>query len=446
MPPKRKVQLSAVELQQEHSQDQESNDKCARGAEGNDQQEDPGLDLDCKQSVNLPPPLQDDDPIITQFKPVQGQRGLTEDNIKRIDPETGYTILHNYCQHINTTPVEVYRLLIEVKGCDINAQDKYNDTPLYDAIYHFNLNKGGDITVLTYLLSQKGINGNIKDRNGGTLLHYACSKINKLPFDIFKVLIETMGCDVNAQDDDNNTPIDCALSSFDPLHGDINVLTSLLSQKGIDPNIKGQFGYTVLHKACQKINTLPIDVFKILIEVKGCDVNAQDKYKNTPIHSALGCFNTNWGGDINVLTYLLSQKGVNVNIKGFNCNTILHTACQKINTLPIEIFKFLIETMGCDINAQDNNSNTPLHDALRDFDPNKGGGITILTYLINQKIVDVNIKGYNDYTLLHRACIIYLSNARYDMKKNAECDDISCQIIELIAERCIQEVLDETTL
>jgi hypothetical protein len=31
------------------------------------------------------------------------------------------------------------------------------------------------------------------------------------------------------------------------------------------------------------------------------------------------------------------------------------------------------------------------------------------------------------------------------MKKNAECDAISCQIVEILAERCIQEVLDVTT-
>jgi len=105
--------------------------------------------------MNLPPPPQDDDPIITQFKPVKGQWELNDENIQRVDPETGNTILHNYCKCINTTPVEVYRYLIETKGCDVNAQDKSKDTLLHWAVRYFNPNKGGDINVLTYHQSKE---------------------------------------------------------------------------------------------------------------------------------------------------------------------------------------------------------------------------------------------------------------------------------------------------
>jgi ankyrin repeat protein len=131
-----------------------------------------------------PLPPQDDDPIITQFRPQDGQWGLTEDNINRIDPETGYTILHNYCEYINTTPFEVYRYLIETKGCDVNVQDNNKDTPLPYALFYFNPNNGSNITILTYLLSQNKFNGNIKGQYGNTILHTACYYINKLPIDI----------------------------------------------------------------------------------------------------------------------------------------------------------------------------------------------------------------------------------------------------------------------
>jgi len=60
MPPKRKAQVPDVELQQEHRHDEEDNNKCAHGANGNDQQQQqqqqPGLNVNCKQSINLPPP------------------------------------------------------------------------------------------------------------------------------------------------------------------------------------------------------------------------------------------------------------------------------------------------------------------------------------------------------------------------------------------------------
>ena len=68
----------------------------------------------------------------------------------------------------------MYRYLIETLGCDVNAQDKYNDTPLHYAIYSFNPRYSCDITVLAYLINQKNLNVNITNRNDHTLLHLAC--------------------------------------------------------------------------------------------------------------------------------------------------------------------------------------------------------------------------------------------------------------------------------
>jgi hypothetical protein len=93
-------------------------------------------------------------PIITQFKPVKDQWELNDDNIKRIDQRTGKTILHNYCGYIKTTPLGVYRYLIETKGCDINVQDKYNDIPLHRAFENFNPDNGelGDSITVNAIL------------------------------------------------------------------------------------------------------------------------------------------------------------------------------------------------------------------------------------------------------------------------------------------------------
>jgi ankyrin repeat protein len=354
--------------------------------------------------MDLPPPPQGDDPIITQFKPVYGQWELNDDNIKRIDPETGQTILHNYCRHINTAPLEVYRYLIEVKGCDVNVQDKDKDTPLHNALRYFNPN--GNINVLMYLLSQKGVNGNTNDLYGCALLHTACENINALPIEIFKLLIETMGCDVNAQNTYNDTPLHYAFRSFDPSwHGDINILYYLLNQKNVDVKIKGQYGCTLLHTACDNIKRLPLEIFRYLTETKGCDINVQDNKKDTPIHRAITCFrSTEDGGNITALTYLLSQNGLSVSIKGQYGCTLLHAVCANINTLSIDVFKLLIEIQCFDVNAQDNNKNTPLYYALRYFDPNKGGDITVLTYLLNKGNANGNIKDQCGYTLLDCAC------------------------------------------
>jgi ankyrin repeat protein len=353
-----------------------------------------------------PPPPQDNNPIITQFKPQGDQWELNDENSNRIDSKTGETILHNYCRNINTTPLVVYQYLIETKGCDVNAQANNKNTPLHYALYNFNP-VGGDITVLAYLLNQKRVNGNIKGQYGHTLLHWACIRINKLPLDVFKLLIETIGCDVNVQDNLNDTPLHYAVDYFSPNKGgDITILHYFLNQENVNVNIKGRDGSTLLHEGCKHINVLPIETFKLLIENLGCDVNTQDECNDTPIHRAFYSFDPNKGGDITVLTYLINQKTANVNIKGKDGSTLLHVVCKHINVLPLEIFKLVIETIGCDINARNDDNDTPLHHAIHSFQPNDAGGdSSVLHYLLSQNGVNANIKGQYGYTLLHLACI-----------------------------------------
>jgi ankyrin repeat protein len=350
--------------------------------------------------MNLPPPPQDDDTTLAQFRPVHGQWELNDDNVKRIDPRTGETIFNNYCRYINTTPLAVYRYLIETKGCDVNAQDKHWNTPIHYALHNFNPSLG-DTNLLPYLLAQKGVDVGIKNRYGHTLLHVACQRINILPLDVFELLIEKMGCDVNAQNKDKDTPIHNALHHVNLNDGgDVTVFIYLLNQKGVNVNIKGKYGSTLLHTACKNINRLPFDVFKALIETIGCGVTALDNDNNTPLHSALHIFND--VDNIAALTYLLRQKGVNGNLIGQFGHTLLHAACHNVNSLPIDIFKVLIQTLGCDVNVQDDNKNTPLHYALEKFV--RCDDITVLHYLLNQKDVNVNIKNQLGHTLLHMAC------------------------------------------
>jgi ankyrin repeat protein len=335
--------------------------------------------------------------------------------------------------------------LIETHGGDVNVLNNNNDTPLHRALRNFDPRDGGDIAVLTYLINQKNVNVNIKGWNGYTLLHATCLNINYLPLDVFKCLIETHGGDVDAQDHDRNTPLHCAFRYFNPNKGDINVLTYLLAQKNFNANIKGVRGYTLLHFACLNINYLPLDVFKCLIETHGADVDAQNEDNNIPSHHALLSFSLHHGGDITVLTYLLAQNNINTNIKGKDGYTLLHLACKRINKLPIDIFKVLIETTGADVNVQDNNKDTPLHHAFLHFDSYNDGVIATLTYLLSHQSINFNIKSKNDRNLLHWACINNLSKSRDSAELNVECDTILCQIVEAIAERCLQQILDETT-
>jgi len=59
--------------------------------------------------------------------------------------------------------------------------------------------------------------------------------------------------------------------------------------------------------------------------------------------------------------------------------------------------------------------------------------------------VNVNIKGRKSRTLLHLACINNLQHSKDSEKIKAGYDTILCQMVEVIVERCVQQVLDETT-
>jgi len=392
----------------------------------------------------LPPPQppQDDDPIITQFIPGYSQWELNDKNIKRIDPETGKTILHNYCEKINFTPLGVYRYLVETKGCDINVVDRHRNTPLHGAIGYFTSNN--DITVLHYLLGRKDVNVNIKGQHGYTLLHVACNNLISLPLETFRLLIETMVFDINAQDNDNNTPLHCALRQFYRNRPDVTVLRYLLTHKNVNINIKGKYGNTLLHAACLKINYLPLDMFKLLVEVLGCDVNARDDYGYTPIHIILEQFNPADANDISALMYLLTHQDVNGNVSNEFGSNLLHIACGNVNILPLDVFKFLIETKCCDVNGLDDDYNTPIQVALQKIEP-KRGDVKVVTYLLTQKSVNINVIDEMGHNLLHLACINDLLDSRYSVELNSKADASLCQIVEVIAERCLQQIVDETT-
>jgi ankyrin repeat protein len=183
-----------------------------------------------------------------------------------------------------------------------------------------------------------------------------------------------------------------------------------------------------------------------LITILDCDVNVQENNDDTPLHNAIRNFNANWGGDITVLNYLLSQKAVNVNTKGQYGYTLLHMACDKIDKLPLDIFKYLIETIGFDVNTPNIFNDTPLHKAFSQFKPSNRGDINVLYYLLNQKGIIVNAKGCRDHTLLHYACTNNLPSYKRSVELDAECDTVSSQIVEVIIERCVEQVLDELTL
>jgi hypothetical protein len=55
---------------------------------------------------------------------------------------------------------------------------------------------------------------------------------------------------------------------------------------------------------------------------------------------------SNNGGDIAVLIYLLTQDDVRTNIQGPFGTTLLHFACSLVNELPLDVFKYFDRKKG----------------------------------------------------------------------------------------------------
>ena len=123
------------------------------------------------------------------------------------------------------------------------------------------------------------------------------------------------GADVNARDEDGETPLHRAANGS---HTDTALA---LIEKGADVNGKNNSGWTPLHFAASGGHK---DTALALIE-KGADVNAMDSHEWTPLH--YGALNGN-----TKTALALIEKGADVNAKTKNGQTALHMAAEKGQT------------------------------------------------------------------------------------------------------------------
>ena len=155
-----------------------------------------------------------------------------------------------------------------------------------------------------------------------------------------------------------------------------------LLKYGADVNAIDDNGNTPLHIACNSVHP-NIEIIKLLLGKEGVDVNIQniDEFggdgEETPLHIACRYSNAE-------VVKLLLDKGANVKIQNQEGNTPLHNVCSTIGSFEQntkDVVELLVEN-DADVNAQNNDEETPLYCLLL-YKPDKLR-ITIALYLIDK--------------------------------------------------------------
>lgn len=293
---------------------------------------------------------------------------------------------------------ELAHLLIS-KGADINAKNKYGETPLSHAA------ENGDIEVVRLLFTYEGImepdsyeravsgaasNGymhvlNLLLENINEAAKYVSAAIESAAqakeTSILSRLHERYHLHSN---------LGAAFSSalyLSALNGHVNLVEVLLDTYDIDINYKGPAGRTALHAATADGNT---KIARLLLRMDEIDINAQDENKWTALHLAA---ETNHTEIIRLLLARLQlardKSDTCINIQDKFGTTALHLATEKGHS---ETVALLLAMDMLDINAQDNLRRTALHLAAGK------GDAEMLELLLQGAQIDLNVRDQYEQT------------------------------------------------
>jgi cytohesin len=197
-----------------------------------------------------------------------------------------------------------------IEEIDVNARNKKGQTPLHIALQGRHRD-----TVELLLKFGAGSAVDPRDMNGQTPLHVAAhSNLTDIVLSLLK-----LGADVDAQDNDNMTPLLLTISE--------DVVQTLLEHGArVDPRNKN--GQTPLHLASMRLDAALVAFYLKL----GVDIDAQDNNHRTPLHTVLlSCPRLRRGlvprlGIFKKTTVLLLEHGANVHLEDGHGRTPLQVA------------------------------------------------------------------------------------------------------------------------
>ena len=163
-------------------------------------------------------------------------------------------------------------------GADVNARDKYGKTPMHVVLLSDNQINDQQRLTMIQLLSDHDADPNMSDIYGETPLFEA---VRNRYIDITRYLISREGCNINAKNKRDKTPLHVAIKSA-PKH-DLTII-QLLIDHGADPSMADIDRETPLFTA---VRNRHIDISRYLISKEGYNINAKNKWEQTALQVAI---------------------------------------------------------------------------------------------------------------------------------------------------------------
>ena len=324
--------------------------------------------------------------------------------------------------------VEVVKYLIRVMHCNANVSTSKGTTPLQIACRegHFNVVKCliddfncnplvmnrhsftalsfaagyGHCEVLCYLIDNCNIDpSTCLDDHDNTLLHYACGgwllmtsiqKENPIIFNDFEALLYLI------YKKQHTTKMIETMNH----EACFEVAKYLVNYLHLSPNALNSREESALFIACKSGY---LQIVKFLVS-RGCSLNCQDKYRNTVLHNACR------SGNLDLVRFLSLEHMLDLSAKNDEGMTALDIAARECSDpkTATAIVEFLIVKMKCDLSVcwrKKTDQFTPSFCSNALHWVCMYGDVKLVSYLINQCVINANCRLKQGESPLHIACM-----------------------------------------